>query len=46
MSDIFGARGIYETEQKNRISKLTFLADSFISEIYKLDKSNLVYIPE
>lgn len=46
MSDIFGVRGLYETDSKKRISKLTFLSDSFYCEIYRLDKSNLCYIPE
>ena len=41
MGDVFGGRCFYEKEEINKLSKLTFLADSFECEIYILDEESL-----
>lgn len=43
---MFGSRCLYIEDESLLKSKLTFLSDSFTCEIYKLEKSNLKYLPD
>ena len=43
---MFGSRCLYIEDEAQLKSKLTFLSDSFTCEIYKLEKSNLKYLPD